>query len=285
MGRVHRYCGQAQGARRRRCGDIVDDEQRRDCPQYLCAQRVPAAQGHLLRWRSSTICPYRLRRAALHLPLRRSERGPLYFYHGLLGCHFSNKEILLKTIVPFSFALIILAAALPLASAQTQGSSPGSPAPAGITVSGIIECGEGYTSTNSIDMKITLLDVIRGEDAWKRIRQASASNKPVESGTEYLLARIKFEYNARGTPGTCIHQLSPKEFAAYSAKGEDYAAVSIVPPRPELRKDLKSGEEAEGWLVFAVPKDDKAPLMLYSADDSGGAVEHGGGKWFLLATH
>ena len=64
---------------------IVDDEQRRDCPQYLCAQRVPAAQGHLLRWRSSTIYPYRLRRAALHLPLRRSERGLLYFHHGLLG--------------------------------------------------------------------------------------------------------------------------------------------------------------------------------------------------------
>ncbi len=85
IGRAHRYCGQDQGARRRRCRDIVDDEQRRDCPQYLCAQRVPAAQGHLLRWRSSTIFPYRLRRAALHLPLRRSERGPLYFHHGLLA--------------------------------------------------------------------------------------------------------------------------------------------------------------------------------------------------------
>ena len=35
--------------------DIVDDEQRRDCPQPLCAQRVPAPQGHLLRWRSSTM--------------------------------------------------------------------------------------------------------------------------------------------------------------------------------------------------------------------------------------
>ena len=65
--------------------DIVDDEQRRDCPQYLCAQRVLAAQGHLLRWRSSTMSPHRLRRAALHLPLRRSERGLLYFHHGLLG--------------------------------------------------------------------------------------------------------------------------------------------------------------------------------------------------------
>ena len=88
IGRAHRYCGQDQGARRKRCGDIVDDEQRRDCPQYLCAQRVPAAQGHLLRWRSSTISPYRLRRAALHLPLRRSERDLLYFHHGLLGTAF-----------------------------------------------------------------------------------------------------------------------------------------------------------------------------------------------------
>jgi len=27
---------------------------------------------------------HRLRRAAVHLPPRRSERGPLYFHHGLL---------------------------------------------------------------------------------------------------------------------------------------------------------------------------------------------------------
>ena len=35
---------------------IVDDEQRRDRPQPPCALRVPAARGHLLRWRSSTMC-------------------------------------------------------------------------------------------------------------------------------------------------------------------------------------------------------------------------------------
>jgi len=34
---------------------IVDDEQRRDRPQYLCALRVPGGAGHLLRWRSSTM--------------------------------------------------------------------------------------------------------------------------------------------------------------------------------------------------------------------------------------
>ena len=30
------------------------------------------------------LSPHRLRRAALHLSLRRSERGLLYFHHGLL---------------------------------------------------------------------------------------------------------------------------------------------------------------------------------------------------------
>jgi hypothetical protein len=204
------------------------------------------------------------------------------FGFALLGCHFGIRRFWLKTFAHYLFALIILATALPMVSAQTQGSSPGSPAPADTTVAGIIECGEGYTSHELYDMKITLLEVIRGEEAWKRIREASSANKPAESGMEYLLARIKYEYSARGTPGTCIHQLSPKEFTAYSAKGEDYETVSAVPPKPELRKGLKSGEAAEGWLVFAVPKEDKAPLMLYSADDSGGAVEHGGGKWFLL---
>ena len=34
---------------------IVDDEQRRDRPQPPCALRVPAARGHLRRWRSSTM--------------------------------------------------------------------------------------------------------------------------------------------------------------------------------------------------------------------------------------
>ncbi len=36
--------------------NIVDGEQRRDRPQPPCALRVPAALGHLLRRRSSTMC-------------------------------------------------------------------------------------------------------------------------------------------------------------------------------------------------------------------------------------
>lgn len=165
--------------------------------------------------------------------------------------------------------------------AQTPGSSPSSAAPAGAILSDIVECGEGYTSHELYDMKMALLEVIRGEEAWKRIRDASSANKPAESGSEYVLARIRFEYRARTIPGLCKHPLLPEQFTAYAASGEDYRPVSIVPPKPELRKDLESGESFEGWIAFMVSKQDRAPLMFYAAG-TGGAVQHGGNKWFLL---
>jgi hypothetical protein len=178
-------------------------------------------------------------------------------------------------------ALVLVSLALPAASAQTVGSSPSDPAPVGAMLAGIVECGQGYTSHELYDMRITLLEVLRGDEAWKRLKQANASNKPPAPGFDYVLARIKFEYQARGTPGLCIHQLSPEQFTAYSANGEDYKIVSVVPPKPELRKGMKSGEAVEGWVVLMVSQQDKAPLMSYSAD-AGGAVMHGGGMWFLL---
>ena len=165
--------------------------------------------------------------------------------------------------------------------AQT-GASPSSAASVGTTVAGILECGEGYTSHELYDMKITVREVVRGEDAWIRIKEAGGSNKPPAEGTDYVLVRVRFEYYARGNPGTCAHQLLPEQFTAYSSSGEDYRSpASVVPPKPEMRKSLKSGESLEGWIVFAVPKEDRAPLLSFSAD-AGGSVQHGEPKWFSL---
>ena len=185
-----------------------------------------------------------------------------------------------RNIAGFLFVCLAFTVAM-AAPAQTPGSSPSLAAAAGITLTDIVECGEGYTSHELYDMKIALLEVIRGEEAWKRLRETSAANKPADSGSEYILARIRFEYQARELPGLCVHPLLPEQFTAYSAGGDDYKPVSVVPPPPELRKDLKSGETFEGWIVFMVARQDKAPLMSYAAA-TGGAVQHGGNKWFLL---
>ncbi len=178
-------------------------------------------------------------------------------------------------------ASIAVAASQSPLPAQTPGSSPQAPAPTGTTLTGIVECGRGYTSHELYDMKITLVEVVRGEEAWKRIREANPLNKAAQPGFEYVLARVKFEYYARGTPGLCIHQLSPEQFSACSSDGQDYALAEVVPPKPEMRKAMKSGETVEGWIAFSVSQQDKGPLMTYSADQ-GGAIVHGGAKWFVL---
>jgi len=63
---------------------IDDDEQRRIRPQPPYARRVPAEWRRLLRCCGLPMSPHRLRPSAWHTTPLRSERDPLYFYHGLL---------------------------------------------------------------------------------------------------------------------------------------------------------------------------------------------------------
>jgi hypothetical protein len=144
-----------------------------------------------------------------------------------------------------------------------------------------IECGEGYTSFELYDMKINLLEIVRGAKAWDLIKEASASNKPPKVGFEYILARIRFEFSSRGSPQECIHELRREEFTALSADGKEYETPSVVPPKPELSGSLRSGHSLEGWIVFSVAKDDSKPLMAFDPA-SGGAMSRGKVIWFQL---
>jgi len=187
----------------------------------------------------------------------------------------------LKTNIRYiGILLFAITLAIPTARSQ-EGNTPFNPAPVGVTLSGIIECGQGYTSHELYNMKITLLEVIRGDSAWKLIKTASNSNKSAGYGFEYILARIKFEYYARGKPGLCVHKLTLEQFKACSTEGVDYPAADVILPQPEMQGDMRSGESIEGWIALLVPLTDRKPLLYYSAD-AGAAVQHGGSKWFKL---
>lgn len=177
------------------------------------------------------------------------------------------------------FAATLLLA-LPAAVGQ-DGSSPFDPAPAGVQLSGIIECGRGYTSHELYDMKITLVEVLRGDAAWKGLLKADDGNEPADSGFEYILARVRFEYSARTAPGLCVHKISPEQFKVNDLDGAEYAAARVTLPDPPMSGDLKAGQSLEGWVAFAVPVTEQKPMLNYSADQ-GGAILHGGGKWFRL---
>ena len=177
------------------------------------------------------------------------------------------------------FSTILVAAALvgiafPCA-AQRIGSSPAGPAPAGAPVQTIIECGVGYESHELYDVKITLLETVRGDRAWEMIKAAAPENKAAKDGFEYILARIRFEYAARGRPGECGHELKEDEFTALSPEGHVYDSPSVVPPSPRLNGTVHSGDTPEGWVAFSVPKNEPTALMSFGTK-AGGAMVHGG---------
>ena len=161
---------------------------------------------------------------------------------------------------------------------QTQGYSPLSPAAVGARVETVIQCGG-----EPCDTKISLLEIVRGEKAWQRIKAADSSNAQPKADQEYVLAHMRFEMSAR-TPGSKSYQIrsgQTGQFLAFSAEGQPYETPALVLPKPELTGALRSGESIEGWLAFLVPKSEAKPLMNF--DPASGAAK-GQGKliWFRL---
>jgi hypothetical protein len=156
-------------------------------------------------------------------------------------------------------------------------------APLNVTVNGIVECGTGYTSHELYDVKVTVMEIMRGQNAWGILQQADSKNVEAGQGMDYLLARIKFEYYARGAPGDCCHELTGAQFVAYSANGLEYPSVALTPPAPELKGRACAGSNFEGWVVFKVSENDSKPVAMFNAGIGGvEAIEHGGDIWFQL---
>jgi hypothetical protein len=163
-------------------------------------------------------------------------------------------------------------------TAQTPGGEPESDSslirevPIGATASAIVELEDMYRSPETYDAKITVLEVLRGEKSADLIKKASVSNAPAQSGFDYVMARIRFEYSARGAPGDKAWNLSGKQFHAFSGEGKPYGIPSIVLPDPELAGELHAGDSRQGWIAFEVAKQDRQPLMIFDP----------GNVWFQL---
>jgi len=124
--------------------------------------------------------------------------------------------------------------------------------------------------------RITLLELIRGEEAWSLIEEANPFNDPPEEGYEYILARVRFEYLEGPTPDTA-YDLSPVYFTAVSEGGKDYERRFVVDPEPGIEADLYPEASHEGWVSFHVAIDDSKPTMTFGRDYKGR-----GGVWFKL---
>ena len=169
-----------------------------------------------------------------------------------------------------------------VSTAAAQGMSPTSPARVGVPVQSEVQCGDSAVSLEPYDVKIVLLQTIRGKEAWERLKAADSSSQPPKTGFDYVLARVGFELKARGAPGDKSFELGrPLQFTANSADGKEYEAPSVRPPKPELSGKARPGVRVEGWLVFLVEQKDTTALMVFDPA-SGGGMLRGKVLWFQL---
>lgn len=157
-----------------------------------------------------------------------------------------------------------------LPSMEDEGYSRANPAPIGITL--LVKWRDEYVGN------ISLLEVIRGAEAWQLIREANEMwNDPPQSGYEYLLVKLHFAY-VEGPDQDTTYDIYGDGFTAVSAMGLEYDdADIIIVPEPELRVTLYPGASYEGWAVYRVEEHDLHPLLTFGRDYYGR-----GGIWFKL---
>lgn len=160
----------------------------------------------------------------------------------------------------------------------------------GTTVKTKIERGDRYSAPEVYNLEITVLDVVRGKEAWDRIRVEGASQDDFKAGFEPFLIRVKFGYFKKGRGFG--HNKSPYEIPddAFRALSQDGETEYPIPssgdqPRPRLlNAPFISGDVKEGWILLQIPEREKKPLLIFKRDYRENVYGVWGPVWFQLWT-
>lgn len=121
--------------------------------------------------------------------------------------------------------------------------------------------------------EVTVIDIVRGEQADKMVKGANMLNKEAPLNYEYLLAKVNFKL-LDIADGKAL-DLSGSMFDLISSEGKEYGYQLIVAPEPTIQTKLYEGSSNEGWIAFIVGKNDAAPKITF-----GRAYDGTGGSWF-----
>lgn len=124
---------------------------------------------------------------------------------------------------------------------------------------------DSFNSYESL-VEITLLETIRGEEAWKMIQEENMFNEPADEGFEYAMVKVKGFLKESETEDDSLH-FSSMNFNFVSNDGEVYDWAMVVVPN-ELSKELYNGGTAEGYIVNQVKVGDDFKISYDSSEGS-----------------
>jgi hypothetical protein len=168
----------------------------------------------------------------------------------------------------------------------SNGNTPQTAAPRNTTIKTTIERGDAYLSPQLFNVEVTLLEVLRGQEAEERVRSQHITDKPPQNGYDYILARIQIGYfrRARGLEDE-PYTLTEGQLAAFSDDGK--IEYKIPPAQNQSQPSLvglnfSPGDVKEGWILLQAPREVERPLLIYKRKHEEGAYGIWQGVWFQL---
>ena len=170
----------------------------------------------------------------------------------------------------------------------TWGSSRDRAAPVGMTVKTKIERGDRYSAPEIYNLEITVLQLLRGKEAWDRIGPQDAFESDFKAGFEPILTYLRFGYFSKGRGfrrRSEPYKIAESSFIAISGDGKmEYEVPSLEKqPQPQLiNMPMTPGDIKEGWIALQVFQREKKPFLLFKREYSRNTYGFWGPVWFKL---
>ncbi len=110
------------------------------------------------------------------------------------------------------------------------------------------------------DWEVSVIEVIRGDEAWRMVQEANQFNDPPAKGMEYIAVRIHVRYI--GTEDKA-ENIDGSFFKTVGSTAVLYDSPSVVGPDPSLDIWLYPGGEYEGWIVAQAAKDETGVVLVF----------------------
>jgi hypothetical protein len=111
------------------------------------------------------------------------------------------------------------------------------------------------------DWELSVIDVVRGDDAWAMVQKANEYSDPAEKGMEYIAIKLHARYI--GTEEKA-EWLEPYSFNATGSANILYDYTYVQEPYPPLNFYYYPGGEHEGWIVVQVAIGESGIILVYN---------------------
>jgi hypothetical protein len=108
--------------------------------------------------------------------------------------------------------------------------------------------------------EFSILEVARGEQAWKMVQAADPANQPPGKGREYIALRVRARYIGVEDP---LEVIDGSFFRIADSAGQFFYPPLVLEPAPRLDVSLLPGGEFEGWVVVQAASGEKDPLLIF----------------------